>query len=142
MRGNGWLAQPRAWVLTFFLKPLRHCWYPSKSDEAKKWSPQMTEISTTRFQSFRVDDTNLSHFVLTAWSDGNSCRDELLLVLLNPPTTHLRTIFPCLLDVTSHLISRGAIYGTSRRFNRLQFSYFKPRKHCKYLVFIYYISRE
>lgn len=141
VRGNGWLAQPRVWVITFF-KPLRHCWYPSKSDGAIKWSPQMTVVSTTCFQSFWVDDTNLSHFFLTARSDGNSCRQELLLVLLHPPTTHLRTTFSCVLDVTSDTIYGGAIYGTSQKFNRLQFSYFKQTKHCKYLVFICYILKE
>lgn len=129
------------WVITFF-KPLRHCWYPSKSDGAIKWSPQMTVVSTTCFQSFWVDDTNLSHFFLTARSDGNSCRQELLLVLLHPPTTHLRTTFSCVLDVTWHTIYGGAIYGTSQKFNRLQFSYFKQTKHCKYLVFICYILKE
>lgn len=77
--------------VNFFMKPLRHCWYPSKSDWAMKWSPQMTDVSLPRFQSFRVDDTNLSHFLLTAWLDG---------------------------------------------------IFFKPTKHCKYLVFICYILIE
>lgn len=62
--------------VNFFLKPLRHCWYPSKSDWAMKWSPQMTDVSTPRFQCFRVDDTNLSHFFLTAWSGLMGTRAE------------------------------------------------------------------
>lgn len=142
MVGNGWLAQPRAWVLIFFFEttpPLLvslNIWW---GYEVVTTNDRGINATLPVFPREWHKPVSLFPYRLVWWE----LMQRRLTKGVTAPTdkTSSHHLFLCSwCEVTS--ISGGTIYGTSRRFNRLQFSYFKPTKHCKYHVLMCYILRE